>query len=57
MRHAFAYGSGVFNQPVLYESDGKKAMIDFIIVERHGITRLSKMSTFPYVRVIFAECS
>ncbi len=32
MRHAFAYGSGVFNQPGLYENNGKKAMVDFIFV-------------------------
>ncbi|BDA51403.1 phosphatidate cytidylyltransferase, mitochondrial [Coccomyxa sp. Obi] len=32
MRHAFAYGSGVFNQPGLYEDNVKKAMIDFIFV-------------------------
>jgi hypothetical protein len=32
MRHAFAYGSGVFSQPGLYEKKSERAMIDFIFV-------------------------
>lgn len=50
MRHAFAYGSGVFNQPGLYEDIGKKAMIDFIFVVENSASwhyKVEQMSVLP----------
>ena len=52
MRHAFAYGSGVFHQPGLYKSDGKKAMIDFIFVVENPASWHYKVEQ----NVIFSLC-
>ncbi len=50
MRHAFAYGSGVFLQPGLYEKGKEEAMIDFIFAVEDPASwhhMVSRVGHFP----------